>query len=296
MRAAAWHADRVQAGEGQAQPWWPEPPAVDAVEVRLRHEDNRRAWNQAAQQYRAGLDDAVEYLRAGGVHLHPLEREHLGDLGAWCDLAVHLQCASGKDTLSLLNAGAGRVVGVDIAEGHIANARQVSERLGGAAASWYRCDVLDTPHELDGTADLVYTGRGALGWVHDLDGWAAVVGRLLRPGGLFHVLDDHAGAYLFDPAASELRPSGADYFANVTGSRGWTEQYVGDLGREKAEHAVKHERLWPPSAVFGALIRVGLVVEQFGEHPDEYWPAFPHLEPQLRRRLPMTYTITARKP
>ncbi len=252
-RAAAWHADGVQAGEGQAQPWWPEPPAVDAVEVRLRHEDNRRAWNQAAQQYRAGLDDAVEYLRAGGVHLHPLERQHLGDLGAWCELAVHLQCASGKDTLSLLNAGVGRVVGVDIAEGHIANARQVSDRLG-AAASWYRCDVLDTPHELDGTADLVYTGRGALGWVHDLQGWAAVVGRLLRPGGLFHVLDDHAGAYLFDPAASELRPSGADYFANVTGSRGWTEQYVGDLGCERDEHAVKHERLWPPA---GCVQRTG---------------------------------------
>jgi len=117
-RAAAWHADGVQAGEEQAQPWWPEPPAADAVEVRLRHEDNRRAWNEAAQQYRAKLDDAVEYLRAGGVHLHPLERQHLGDLGAWCELAVHLQCASGKDTLSLLNAGVARVVGVDIAEGH----------------------------------------------------------------------------------------------------------------------------------------------------------------------------------
>ncbi len=226
---------------------------MDAVEVRRRHEDNRRAWNEAAQQYRAGLDDAVEYLRDGGVHLHPLERQHLGDLGAWCELAVHLQCASGKDTLSLLSPGVGRVVGVDIAEGHIANARQVSERLG-AAASWYRCDVLDTPHELDGTADLVYTGGGALGWVHDLQGWAAVVGRLLRPGGLFHVLDDHAGAYLFDPAASELRPSGAGYFANATGSRGWTEQYVGDLGREKAEHSVKARAAVSP---IGCVQRTG---------------------------------------
>jgi len=48
--------------------------------------------------------------------------------------------------------------------------------------------------------------------------------------------------------------------------------------------------------VFSALVGVGLVVEQFGEHPDEYWPALPHLDPQVRRRLPMTYTITARQP
>lgn len=275
--------------------WWVEAPAQDRADVRRRHAANRLAWNQAAEDYTNDNQNRLEFLRNGGISLHPLEREHLGDLADWCDTAIHLQCASGRDTLSLLNAGARHVVGVDISDVHIANARWTSEQLE-AQATWYRCDVLDTPHDLDGTADLVYTGCGALVWIHDLDAWAAVVARLLRPGGLFHVLDDHATAYLFDQDSDEFRPSGADYFANVSASRGWTDEYVGDLGRPLAEHAVKHERLWPPSSVFTALTRAGLVVEQFGEHADEYWLAFPRLSEDVRRRIPMTFTMTARKP
>jgi len=48
----------------------------------------------------------------GGSNLHPIERANLGDLRPWCRAAIHLQCASGRDTLSLWNEGAGRVVGV----------------------------------------------------------------------------------------------------------------------------------------------------------------------------------------
>jgi predicted O-methyltransferase YrrM len=88
---------------------------------------------------------------------------------------VHLQCASGKDTLSLWIEGVEKVVGIDISDVHIANARRLSEAAGCRTVRWYRCDVLDTPQDLDGTADLVYSGRGAMFWVHDLDAWMAVV-------------------------------------------------------------------------------------------------------------------------
>ena len=36
----------------------------------------------------------------------------------------------------------------------------------------------------DATADLVYTGKGALIWMPDLARWADEVARLLRPGGV----------------------------------------------------------------------------------------------------------------
>ena len=60
----------------------------------------------------------------------------------------------------------------------------LAERLSatvGAPARWIEADVLDTPHALDGTADLLYTGRGSLMWLQDLDAWAAVLHRLLAP-------------------------------------------------------------------------------------------------------------------
>ena len=168
-----------------------EPLAQTMEDVRARHESNRLSWNQGAQRYTEELQETIEFLRAGNSSLHPVERRNLGDLRAWCDTAIHLQCASGRDTLSLWNEGVKRVIGVDISDVHIANARRMTEALQ-APATWYRCDVLGTPHELDGVANLVYTGRGALCWLHDLNRWADVIFRLLTPGGVMHILDDHS--------------------------------------------------------------------------------------------------------
>ncbi len=272
-----------------------EPPADSPEEVRARHEANRIAWNEGAAHYAAELEETIAFIRGGGSNLHPIERANLGSLRPWCHVAIHLQCASGRDTLSLWNEGAGRVVGVDISDVHIANARRLSEAVG-APATWYRCDVLDTPHELDGTADLVYTGRGALCWLHDLDGWAAVIHRLLKPGGVMHVLDGHPLAWLFDPDAETLAASGIDYFEHAEWNLGWPTSYIGDLGKPIEQHAVKHERLWTLSAVFAALHGAGLAIERFGEHPDDYWDSFPNLRPELRGRIPMTFSMVARRP
>ena len=58
-----------------------------------------------------------------------------------------------------------------------------SRRRPAPRRRWVEADVLETPHDLDGTADLVYTGRGAILWLQDLDAWAAVLRRLLAPDG-----------------------------------------------------------------------------------------------------------------
>ena len=271
-----------------------EPIARDAHEVRARHEDNRIAWNQGATRYAAELDETIAFIRGGGSNLHPIERANLGDLRRWCRVAIHLQCASGRDTLSLWNEGVERVIGVDISEVHIANARRLNEAVG-APAAWYCCDVLDTPHELDGVADLVYTGRGALCWLHDLNGWAAVVYRLLKPGGVLHVFDDHPVAWLFDPNAEMLVASGTNYFEHAEWNRGWPNSYLGDLGKPVEQHAIKHERLWPLAAIFTALRGAGLAVELFGEYPDNFWDSFPGLRAEFRGRIPMTFAMLARR-
>jgi SAM-dependent methyltransferase len=271
------------------------PPPRDAQEVRQRHEANRRAWNEGAAHYTAHFEETLAFLRVGGSSLHPIERANLGDLRTWCETAMHLQCASGRDTLSLWNEGAARVIGVDIADVHIANARRLSAALG-APATWYRCDVLETPSALDRQADLVYTGQGALCWLHDLDAWATVVWRLLKPGGLLHLFDDHPVTWLFEMDAATYVASGLNYFTHSETSRGWPSTYIGDLGRPITQHARKYERLWPLSAVFQALRRAGLVIEHLGEHPDQYWHNFPNVRPELVGRIPMTFSLMARRP
>ena len=62
---------------------------------------------------RALVDEAVELIRSGGSNLFPVEDDLIGDLHGRCRRAIHLQCAGGRDTLSLWNLGADEVVGVD---------------------------------------------------------------------------------------------------------------------------------------------------------------------------------------
>ena len=83
-------------------------------------------------RYTAEIEETIAFLAAGGSNLHPVERANLGDLAAWCGTAIHLQCASGRDTLSLWNEGVPQVVGVDISDVHIANARRIERGAGRA--------------------------------------------------------------------------------------------------------------------------------------------------------------------
>src|SRR5205814_5886985 len=142
------------------------------------HEENRIGWNEGAAAYEADLENKIAFLRAGGTNFVGPEYRYLAGLNEWCARAIHLQCAGGTDTLSLWNLGAHEVVGVDISDRMIGVAKQKSDALG-APATWVHSDVLSTPSSLDGTADLVYTGRGALCWMMDINAWARVVARLL---------------------------------------------------------------------------------------------------------------------
>jgi SAM-dependent methyltransferase len=269
-------------------------------EVNAMHQANRAGWNEGAQSYTADISDTVAFIAEGKSNLHPVERSNLGDLRTWCRTAIHLQCASGRDTLSLLNEGVSRVVGVDISDVHIENARRTTAALREMGrpveAEWLRCDVLDIPHTLDDTADLVYTGRGALCWLHDLEAYAKVVARLLKPGGVYHVFDDHPLLNLveFEPEVYTFRP--VSYFGHVERSVGWPSTYIGDsLGIPVEKQSAKYEHSWNLAEIFHAVSRAGLKVEILGEHPDPYWDVLPNLKPELRGLFPLTFSLLARK-
>jgi len=140
---------------------------IEPTDLTEFHKETGDAWDETAANYERGEAEETAFLRSGGSSLMEPERHILGDLSSWCGRAIHLQCSGGQEALSLLRQGAKEVVGVDISPRMIGVARRKAEALG-ANASWYLADVLETPHELDGTADLVYTGRGALPWMMDI--------------------------------------------------------------------------------------------------------------------------------
>lgn len=260
------------------------------------HEGNRAAWDLTARGgYGADIEGDVALLRKGGTNLMPQELRLLGDLEPWCRRAIHLQCSHGLDTLSLWKLGAEEVVGIDISEEMLGYARQKSGLLE-APAIWIRADVLDAPHELDGTADLVHTGRGAICWMTDLDAWASVVFRLLRPGGTFFIFEGHPLDFLWDEESDrfELRRE-ASYFQSAPG-RELGFPYAAAQRTEPGAEVRLTSKVWTLGQVITFLIRAGLEIRHVEEFPEPFWDQFKRIPPEQFCKLPHTFAILARKP
>jgi SAM-dependent methyltransferase len=265
--------------------------AGERQDVRGMHDANRRAWDEAAERYEGWFDEAVELIGSGGSNLFPVEARLIGDLHGRCRRAIHLQCAGGRDTLSLWNLGAAEVVGIDFSPRMLELARRLTDAVG-APARWFEADVLDAPTELDGTGDLVYTGRGALMWIQDLDAWAAVVRRLLVPGGRFVLFDGHPVEWLFD-----VGPDGSwvatdyDYFAGPEASKGWAPEYIDRLSRADEDQHCKFARAWTLGEVVTSLLRGGVAIDEVAEHPVDWWGGHADARPEERGRIPLSFSI-----
>ena len=239
-----------------------------------KHEENGRAWDIVARaKYEAESEDHLQLLRAGGHDLLAPELEVLSPHLSGARV-IHLQCSHGLDTLGLLNLGASSVTGIDISPEMVSQAQRKASALG-RSATFLCSDVLDLPAKLDGTADLVYTGKGALPWMMDLSAWAEVVARLLRPGGRVFVFEGHPLAALWVREATSLRlRQDVGYFDQVPReSPGFPASVVErELGPTRPRLL---ERFWTPAEVITCLQSAGLRLELFREHALPFWDQFP---------------------
>jgi SAM-dependent methyltransferase len=272
-------------------------PATDAerADVRGMHDANRAAWDEAAERYEGWLAEAIAMISAGGSNLFPVEQALIGDLHGRCRRAIHLQCAGGRDTLSLWTAGAEEVVGVDFSPRMLDLARRLSDAVG-APARWIESDVLDTPHDLDGTADLLYTGRGSLMWLQDLDAWAAVLARLLAPEGRLVLFEGHPAEWLFDvDDDGRWIATDYDYFAGPEASKGWARDYIDHLSIPDDDQSWKFARAWTLGEVVTAIVGAGVRLESMAEHPIDWWGGHGDAAPAERGRVPLSFSIVARR-
>ena len=271
------------------------PTPAELADVDRMHASNRVAWDEAAERYEGWFDEAVALIRSGGVNLFGVEVELIGDLHGRCRRAIHLQCAGGRDSLSLWNLGADEVVGIDFSPRMLAIAARLADATG-APARWIESDVLATPHALDGSGDLVYTGRGSLPWIQDLDAWAAVVVRLLSPEGRFVLFEGHPAEWLFDvDEDGRWMLTDYDYFGGVEASRGWAPEYIDRLSIPDREQAWKYARAWTLGEVVTALSGAGLRLDSLAEHPIDWWGGHGDVRPEERGRLPLSFSVVGRR-
>ncbi len=261
----------------------------------LRH--NRDHWNRCTKVHLTSDFYDVEGWLAGADSLKPPELALLPD-----DLTglriLHLQCHFGQDTLSLARRGA-VVTGVDLSDAAIDAARGLAARAG-LQAEFVCCNVYDLPEHLEGVFDIVFTTYGTITWLPDLDRWASLIDRFLRPGGQLVFAEFHNMAYLWNDDRTAIRypyfnpdPIVEDVTASYTdGSEGLTGTEV------NWDH--------PISSVINALLGAGLALRGFHEFPTSPFPCFADMVPaeaeghwhlrQMPGLIPLTYSLDCVKP
>jgi SAM-dependent methyltransferase len=267
--------------------------------------DNRKLWDAWTAIHTGGpfydvqrfLDDPTD------VRIEPWERDEVGDIRN--KTLLHVQCHFGLDTLSWARLGAAHVTGVDFSEPAIAFARELARETGLEDRSRFVVsDVYALPGSLAGeTFDVVYTGRGAVGWLPDLEPWARAVAGFVAPGGIFYLHEGHPAMWALDDeqpdAALKL---GYDYWGGET----LTFPVEGSYADPSADVDAEVEHGWNHSLgeIVTVLARSGLRIELLDEKRELAWPA-PFLEDRgdgthvwpasAGGSLPLMYSLRARK-
>lgn len=255
---------------------------------------NKQSWNNRVDIHMASEFYDMEGFLSGNTSLNPIELERLGNLHG--KSVLHLQCHFGQDSISLARLGA-RVTGVDLSDKAIERARELANECA-AAAKFICCDLYSLPDHLDETFDVVFSSYGTIGWLPELDKWAHIISRYLKPGGKFIFAEFHPVVWMFDDAFQNVN---YNYFNDgpiIEKEKGTYANRKADLNQEFVtwNHAI--------SEVLNSLLRSGLRIDSFDEFNYSPYNCFSETEEiapkqfrikHLKGQIPMVYALTASK-
>lgn len=261
--------------------------------------DNYIKTNKAAWESRTAIHIKSDFYNFEGFmqgesSIPSLDYKLLGSLAD--KSLLHLQCHFGMDTLSIARGGTARTVGVDFSESAIAKARELNIGLG-LNAEFICSDIYKLPEMLDEQFDIVYTSYGVIDWLKDLDEWAKIIDRCLRPGGRFVMVEFHPMLWMF---GEDLKTIEYAYFREEPYIQ--TEgTYTGD-----GEGVVSETVNWTHGVAepVNALLKTGLRIESFTEYFHSPVNLFGRMiqtgdmEYKLKGYediVPLLYSVTAKK-
>jgi len=163
------------------------------------------------------------------------------------------------------------VVGVDISDTSIQIASELAKELN-IPAKFIRSNIYDIENVLNDTFDIVYTSYGAINWLNDLDKWAKIIKRYLKPNGVFHMLEFHPYIYTLNDK-SEIENT---YFKSEPIETIVESSYTdnSEVSQKNLKHIEWHHSL---SEVLNSLISNGLNIKFFNEFPYQVYNCFPNM-------------------
>ncbi len=255
-------------------------------------EINRQSWNARVEPHLQSEFYDVESFIKGKSSLNNIELALLGDLTG--KKILHLQCHFGQDTISLSRLGA-EVIGVDLSDKAIESAKNFASNTN-SKADFICCDIYDLPNHLDEQFDIVFTSYGTIGWLPDLDKWAKVVTKFLKPTGQFVFVEFHPVVWMFDDNFEKICYSYFNSGAIIESENG---TYADKDAKISQEYIMWNHGL---SEVITSLINNGLEMKSFKEYDYSPYNCFNktiEFEPNkyriahLENNIPMVYSLVA---
>ncbi len=262
------------------------------MDYRLR--TNRVNWNERTPVHAASDFYDVAGFKAGRSTLTGLERREVGDVSG--KTLLHLQCHFGLDTMSWERLGA-TVTGVDFSDAAIELAKSLRDETG-SRARFILSDVYALADVLDERFDIVFTSYGVLCWLPDLDGWARTAARLLKPGGLFYIVEHHPMMGVLEQSAGGEIRLAYEYFHKEIRIEGGAPSYAGEAPIESPVYEWSHSL----GEIVTALISAGLRIEFLHEFAFCGYRAHPKMErgadgwwrfPERNESIPQMFSIRA---
>jgi ubiquinone/menaquinone biosynthesis C-methylase UbiE len=255
---------------------------------------NRESWNNRTEAHLNSEFYDMKGFLEGKSSLKEIELALLGDIKG--KSLLHLQCHFGQDTISLGRLGA-KATGVDLSDKSIDSAKELAQKMQ-SDASFINCDVYDLPQHLDEQFDIVFTSYGTIGWLPDLDKWAGIISRFLKPGGKFVFVEFHPVVWMFDDNFEKV---GYNYFNTGAIVETETGTYADRDANIKNEYICWNHGM---SEVVNSLVGQGLEINSLNEYDYSPYNCFRktvEFEPgkfrieHLGNNIPLVYAIVARK-
>lgn len=255
---------------------------------------NRVSWNNRVDSHvNSEFYDLPSFLE-GRNSLNEIELGLLGNIQG--KTILHLQCHFGQDSISLSRLGA-EVIGVDLSDKAINTARKIANETG-ANTHFICCDVYDLPNHLEQQFDIVFTSYGTIGWLPDLDQWAKIIAKFLKPNGKFVFVEFHPVVWMFD---DDFEKIGYRYFN--TGAIIETENgtYADKNAQITQEYVMWNHSL---SEVVNSLVKNGLCITQLDEFDYSPYNCFKgtiefeknkYRIEHLEDKIPMVFALAAVK-
>lgn len=261
---------------------------IDYIEI------NKHSWNNRTETHlESDFYDLKGFLN-GNTSLNKIELELLGDVKG--KTILHLQCHFGQDSISLSRLGA-KVVGVDLSDKAIENARLLAQKTN-SDAQFICCDLYDLENHLENQFDIVFTSYGTITWLPDLNKWAKLISKFLKPMGTFLFVEFHPFVWMFDDEFEKIH---YNYFNVAPIMETENGTYANKEATITQSYVTWNHSL---SEVMSSLLNEGISMSHFQEYDYSPYNVFSNMiefEPKKYRikhladKIPMVYSIIGKK-